>query len=129
MTTFSTATFDTTPGATGELAILAPPSNVATHEEYLQWLREARNDPMLNQVMACAARTIAGKSSISKAPEITGPLAETLNHALKGMAKWMYGKKKGDTQLDGPPAMSMRDAFEPPSSEAPLDLFTSQAFL
>lgn len=130
MTVFNTSTFDTTPGATGELAVLAPPSDVTTHEEYLQWLRQARNDPMLNQVMACAARTIAGKSSLFRSPEITGPLAETLSLALKGMAKWMYGKKKGEGQKDGPPAYSMREAFEQPvSSEPPLDLFANQASL
>ena len=130
MTIFNTSTFDTTPGATGEFAVLAPPADVATHEEYLQWLRHARKDPMLNQVMACAARTIAGKSSTFRSPEITGPLAESLTHALKGMARWMYGKKKGEVRQDGPPAYSMRDAFEQqPQSEPPLDLFGSQVQL
>lgn len=123
MTTFSMITFDTTPGAVGETAVLAPPAHVTTAETYLQWLREARHDPFLAQVLACAARTIAGRSTFdSVRPNVVGPLADTLNHALKGFATWLYTKPQKTEQKDGPPARSMRDVFDDTASAPPLVL-------
>lgn len=115
---------DTTPGAGGEAAILAPPAEVTTEEQYLEWLRQAHLDPQLAQVMVCLGRAYKG-NNIFKKPRIIGPMASTLDTALQSMSKWMYQKPMAGyaRQTDGPPAVSLG---VPPRSEAPLDLFQGQ---
>lgn len=124
MSIFNSARFDTTPGATGEFAVLAPPADVTTAEAYLDWLRWARsNDGLRCQVMTIAARSFARKSII-RPPEITGPLSSTLTDALLRLGKWIYS---AGNQQDGPPAPSMKDRFERQQSQAPQDILSSDS--
>jgi len=119
---FRTDLLDTTPGATGELAVLAPPAEITTEDAYLQWLRMARRDLQLFNVMVFLARAYL-RSTVLRKPTIVGPMASTLDQALRGMAKWLTQSPK-ERHPDGPPSLPM--SLAPPAGEPPLDLFQMQ---
>lgn len=86
MTAYNLLDLDTTPGATGERAALAPPATVTTAEQYLDWLRSISG----TQQFSIVIRYFAGKSLSGLRPRIHGPFADTLEFALERAAEWQY---------------------------------------
>ncbi|MHB8742810.1 MAG: hypothetical protein ACYC9L_06745 [Sulfuricaulis sp.] len=73
---------DTTPGATGCHAFLAPPADFTGGDiEYRRWLNHAWfNDPGIRQYLLVAATMSLALER--RAPEILGPFAEGLTRVL-----------------------------------------------
>lgn len=115
--------FDTTPGATGPCAVLAPPADIADGQQYKVWLRDALNDPYKAQVLYITARVYAGKALQAK-PSLTGPFSAELNSALQDLARWIYTSPKAKRSMDGPPAITQQT-----NRQAPLDMGVQSSFL
>lgn len=109
--------FDTTPGATGETAVFAPPASIKTIGQYRQWLWDQRDNHLVRQVMACAARTFTG-TSVFPRPAFEGPYAETLEKAIREFHTW----SKNLTQPQPAPKVPVE------TGSAPLDLFQAPDF-
>lgn len=114
--------FDTQPGATGEAAILAPPADVHSEAQYLEWLGWAQMDPQVFQLMVVVSRAIRGNSLFPR-PRFSGPFAGVLEGVFKEFTRSLADKNHRRSP-DGPPAISVRR--DPPRAEAPLQLFTQR---
>jgi hypothetical protein len=74
--------YDTTPGAAGECAVLAPPASfTGDAEAYTEWLRGRYvDDPLIRQVMAIQA--MFGDSPRRIEAVFEGPFADALETAI-----------------------------------------------
>jgi hypothetical protein len=114
---------DTQPGATGEAAILAPPADVHSEAQYLEWLGWAQMDPQVFQLMVVIARGHRG-NPIFPRPRFIGPFADVLESVFKDFVKSMYDRNFRRSP-DGPPAYNVRRT--PLQQQEPLDLYRPQA--
>lgn len=114
---------DTEPGATGESAVLAPPADVHSEQQYLEWLGWAQLDPQMLQLMAVVGRAYRGNPVFPR-PRFTGRYADVLEGSIKEFSRSIYDKNYRRSP-DGPPAISVRRAL--PRAETPLQLYTQQS--
>lgn len=86
---------DTTPGATGCHAFLAPPADfVGSGREYNRWVM----DNVVGQVLQSAVRYHCGRGHIT--PRLVGPYDQALSHLLNHLRKdWFPDAPKKDGSL------------------------------
>lgn len=87
---FRTDCFDTTPGATGECAVLAPPADFTGNgDAYTTWLRgRYEQDPFIRQVLAIQA-TRTSRNARFAPTRFEGPFAGDLEAAIVRLGVWL----------------------------------------
>lgn len=102
--------FDTTPGATGECAVLAPPADFSGDGDvFTEWLRgRYDNDPLVRQVLAIQA--LYGDSPRHGPSTFEGPFSAELQAAILRLRVWLRSKPKSSGRTSRP--MDDDDVYE-----------------
>lgn len=85
---------DTTPGATGPHALLAPPAGfTGSEDDYREWIRGRYfNDLQVTQVMYIVAKKVTGNASYGYRVTFNGPYAEVLERIVNKIGRDMRSK-------------------------------------
>lgn len=86
--------FETTPGSTGECAVLASPADFSGDgRAFTEWLRNSYdNDPLIRQVLAIQA--LNGDSPRHGPSTFMGPFACELQDSITRLRGWLRSKPK-----------------------------------
>lgn len=84
--------FDTTPGATGECAVFAPPERINSKELYGSWLKANADTTARSMYLHFTMSAYTGASKVFTRPTIQGPYSEVLDLFFRYYAALLNGE-------------------------------------
>lgn len=84
--------YDTTPGATGECAVFAPPERINSKELYGQWLQANADTTVRTMYLHFTMAAYLGVSKVFMRPSIQGPYSEVLDQFFRYYAALLSGE-------------------------------------